>query len=216
MLDLLLTSHRLAAFAVASLILAIVPGPAVIYLMTQTLARGRKAGLASVVGVALGNLMNAAVASLGLAMILSASATAFLLIKMAGAAYLIYLGLRVLVGRKREMSSAQPRVPRSAEMFRDGMLVAFLNPKTALFFAALLPQFVDPNGRSPLLQNLIFGSLFVGIALCTDSLYVITASGLRSAVIGRSSWTRFGRFITAGTFIALGAYAAVASPRSAR
>jgi threonine/homoserine/homoserine lactone efflux protein len=95
------------------------------------------------------------------------------------------------------------------------MMVAFLNPKTALFFAALLPQFVDPAARAPLTQNLLLGSVFVAVALCTDTLYVLTASGLRSAVVRRSVWGQLGRYLSAATFFALGIYAAIASPRSA-
>jgi threonine/homoserine/homoserine lactone efflux protein len=208
-------SPRLLAFAAASLILALVPGPAVIYLMTQTLSRGRKAGLASVTGIALGNLLNAAAASIGLAALLAASCTAFFLIKMAGALYLIFLGIKALRS-KPQVSASAVMQPRRRELFLDAVLVAFLNPKTALFFAALLPQFTDANAKSPLTQNLGFASVFIAIALCTDTLYVLMASGLRDAVAGRSAWARLGRYVSAGTFIALGVYAALASPRSAR
>lgn len=207
---------KLLAFVIASLILAIIPGPAVIYLMTQTLSRGRKAGLASVGGVALGNFMNAATASFGLAALLATSATAFFLIKMTGAVYLVYLGIKAL-RRKSELSPAVPRKEsQSRELFLDAVLVAFLNPKTALFFAALLPQFADANAKSPLTQNLIFAGVFIGIAFCTDTLYVLTASGLRDAVARGARWARLGRYLSAATFIALGVYAAVASPRVAR
>jgi threonine/homoserine/homoserine lactone efflux protein len=207
---------KLLAFVIASVILAIVPGPAVVYLMTQTLSRGRRAGLASVAGVALGNLMNAGVASFGLAAILATSATAFSVVKLAGAAYLIWLGIKALRNRRSPVPQAQAADVRPLQLFRDGVVVAFLNPKTALFFAALLPQFVDPASGTPLAQNLVFGSVFVGIALCTDTMYVLTASGLRAAVVGRSHWARLGRYLSAATFFALGIYAAVASPRSAR
>lgn len=206
---------RLFAFVLASVILAIVPGPAVIYLMTQTLSRGRRAGLASVGGVALGNLMNAAVASFGLAAILATSATAFSVIKFAGAGYLLFLGIRALRNRETPLSQSPRAERRPRQLLRDGMMVAFLNPKTALFFAALLPQFVDPAARAPLTQNLLLGSVFVAVALCTDTLYVLTASGLRSAVVRRSVWGRLGRYLSAATFFALGIYAAIASPRYA-
>jgi len=207
---------KLLAFVLASVILAIVPGPAVIYLMTQTLSRGRRAGLASVAGVALGNLMNAAVASFGLAAILATSATAFSVVKLAGAAYLVWLGIKALRGRPGAVPQATRAALRPAQLFRDAVVVAFLNPKTALFFAALLPQFVDASAGAPLRQNLVFGSVFVAVALCTDTLYVLTASGLRAAVVGRSEWARLGRYLSAATFFALGVYAALASPRSAR
>jgi threonine/homoserine/homoserine lactone efflux protein len=206
---------KFLAFVLASVILAIVPGPAVIFLMTQTLSHGRRAGLASVAGVALGNLMNAAVASCGLAAILATSATAFSVIKFAGAGYLLFLGTRALRNRAAPLSQAARAARRPRQLFRDGVMVAFLNPKTALFFAALLPQFVDPAARAPLTQNLLLASVFVAVALCTDTLYVLTASGLRSAVVRRSAWGQLGRYLSAATFFALGIYAAVASPRSA-
>src|SRR5215470_1740194 len=154
-----LMPHKLLAFVLASVILAVVPGPAVIYLMTQTLSRGRRAGLASVAGVALGNLMNAGVASFGLAAILATSATAFSVVKLAGAAYLIWLGIKALRNKPAPVRQARQADVRPLQLFRDGVVVAFLNPKTALFFAALLPQFVDPASRTPLAQNLVFGSV---------------------------------------------------------
>jgi threonine/homoserine/homoserine lactone efflux protein len=137
-------------------------------------------------------------------------------VKLAGAAYLVWLGIKALRNKRAPLPQARHADVRPMQLFRDGVVVAFLNPKTALFFAALLPQFVDPSSSTPLAQNLIFGSVFVGVALCTDTLYVVTASGLRTAVVGRSEWARLGRYLSAATFFALGIYAAVASPRSAR
>src|SRR5262249_9866929 len=143
-------------------------------------------------------------------------AAAFSVVKFAGAAYLVWLGIKAL----RNKASAVPQARRGdvgpLKLFPDAGVVAFLNPKTALFFAALLPHVVDPALSTPLAQNLVFGSVFVGVALCTDTLYVLTASGLRTAVVGRSEWARLGRYLSAATFFALGIYAAVASPRSAR
>ena len=168
-------SPTLAVFLFASLLLAITPGPAVIYLVTRTLAQGRGAGLASIAGVALGNLGNAAAASLGLAALFAVSARAFTVVKLAGAAYLLYLGVRELRRAGAPQSARSGPRPRA---FRDGLLVALLNPKTALFFAAFLPQFVDPAG-SPLAQSLRLSAAFVSIAACTDTLYVFAADTLR-------------------------------------
>jgi threonine/homoserine/homoserine lactone efflux protein len=205
-------SPTLAVFLLASLLLALTPGPAVIYLVTRTLAQGRGAGLASIGGVALGNLGNAAAASLGLAAIFAVSARAFIVVKLAGAAYLLYLGI-VELRRAAAPRSPQPaRAPRS-QAFRDGLLVALLNPKTALFFAAFLPQFVDPAG-SPLEQSLRLGAAFVAIALCTDTLYVLAADTLapRIATLGG----RAGRYIAGFSFIALGIFVACGGSRPAR
>jgi threonine/homoserine/homoserine lactone efflux protein len=215
MIEMLVTSSSFAAFLVASLILAVTPGPAVIYVVTRTLGQGRKAGLSSVGGIALGNLGNAAAASVGLAAVLAASSTAFLVVKLTGAAYLVYLGLRALYARPTAESVGRPTVASPGRLLRDGFLVAFLNPKTALFFAALLPQFITP-GTSPLAQSLMLSGVFVCIAMCTDSLYVLTAATLGARLRQRASWRPFGRYVTGATFIGLGVYAALASPRNTK
>jgi threonine/homoserine/homoserine lactone efflux protein len=205
-------SPTLAVFLFASLLLAITPGPAVIYLVTRTLAQGRGAGLASIGGVALGNLGNAAAASLGLAAVFAVSARAFIVVKLAGAGYLLYLGI-VELRRAAAPRSAQPgRAPRS-RAFRDGLLVALLNPKTALFFAAFLPQFVDPAG-SPLAQSLRLSAAFVAIAVCTDTLYVLAADTLAPRIASLGG--RAGRYVTGLSFIALGIFVACGGSRPAR
>ena len=205
-------SPAFAAFIVASIVLALTPGPGVIYLVTRTLSRGRKVGLASIGGIALGDLGNAVAASAGLAAVLSACAPAFVAIKLAGAGYLVILGIRTL----RSQRPARVAAPiRPLRPFRDGFWVALLNPKTALFFAALVPQFIDPH-RSALGQSLLLGGVFVAIAMCTDTLYVLAASALAPAITQRSRWLAYGRYVSAATFIGLGVYAAFASPRSSR
>jgi threonine/homoserine/homoserine lactone efflux protein len=210
----LLTSPAFLAFLLASLALAITPGPGVIYIVTRTLRQGRRAGLASVCGVAVGNLGNAAAASVGLAAVLKASAAAFVLIKFAGAAYLIFLGIQALRTPQR-IEHSEAGVPVApAPLFRDGFIVAILNPKTALFFAALLPQFMVA-GSPPLTQSLVLSCVFVSIAACTDTLYVLTASTV-SARIRRRSGHSYGRAISAATFFALGIYAALACPRAGK
>jgi threonine/homoserine/homoserine lactone efflux protein len=207
-------SPTLAVFLLASLVLAVTPGPGVIYLVTRTLAGGRRAGLASVGGVALGNLGNAALASLGLAAVLAVSARAFTAVKLAGAAYLIYLGLREL-RRARRPTHDDPRPPvKGARIFRDGFLVALLNPKTAIFFAAFLPQFVDPT-RAPLVQSLALGAVFVAIAACTDTLYVIAADRLGPG-IARLGMRPIMARLAGLSFIALGLAVACSDTRSTR
>jgi threonine/homoserine/homoserine lactone efflux protein len=205
-------SSTFAVFLAASLVLAITPGPAVIYLLTRTLSQGRAAGLASIGGVALGNLGNAALASLGLAVVFEVSAYAFMAVKLAGAAYLVFLGIRALrpptiAGR----DAGSMRAPH-ARLFRDGFLVALLNPKTALFFAAFLPQFIDPSG-SPLGQGLLFACIFVSIAACTDTLYVLAAGALGTRIIAFGGARSYGRYVTAGSFIALGIFLACSGSR---
>jgi threonine/homoserine/homoserine lactone efflux protein len=209
----LFMSSTFNMFLIASFILAITPGPGVIYIVTHALRQGRRAGLASVLGIALGNLSNAAAASLGLAALLSASAGAFTVLKLAGAAYLVFLGIKTFLARR----AAAPVKSRNTgtRLFVDGFFVALLNPKTALFFAALLPQFIDP-AAAPLGQSLTLGAVFVSIAACTDSMYVLAAAALSRTLSENSAAQSLSRYVSALTFILLGVYAAVATPRTSR
>jgi len=213
MTDLLPAWTLLTAFVSASLLLAITPGPGVLYIITRSLAQGRSAGLASVAGVALGNLVNAIGAAVGLAALFSVSSMAFTVVKYLGAAYLVYLGIRTLTADRNEPSKPVPtRTPR---VFRDGLWVAVLNPKTTLFFAAFLPQFMDP-GANPMLQGLSLGVLFVVIAAATDSIYAL-AAGTIGPAIGRGQRLRWlGRWLSGTTFIGLGLFAALGGPGSRR
>ena len=206
----------LAAFALASLVLAATPGPGVLYVVTRTLAQGRRAGLASVAGVAAGNLGNAMGASLGLAALLALSSLAFSVVKFAGAAYLMWLGIQALrAGSVAVAAAASPAhvdAPRHRRIMRDGFLVALLNPKTALFFAAFLPQFIDPAG-SAVLQSTLFGAAFVAIAACTDTVYVL-AAGAAAPALGTLGRARaLGRYATALVYFGLGLFTALTDPK---
>jgi threonine/homoserine/homoserine lactone efflux protein len=199
-------------FLAASTVLAVTPGPGVLYIVTRTLAQGRRAGLASVAGVALGNLGNAWGASLGLALLFAVSSLAFTVVKLAGGAYLIYLGVQAL--RAGSPAAPGPERPalRPTRLFVEGLWVALLNPKTAMFFAAFLPQFMDP-GRSTLVQSLQLGAVFVAVAAATDSAYVLLASAA-SPLATRWQWgARLGRRASAGVFVGLGLYAMVSDVR---
>jgi threonine/homoserine/homoserine lactone efflux protein len=212
-IEALVMSPRFATFLLASLLLAITPGPGVIYILTRTLRQGRRAGLASVGGIALGNLANAAAASLGLAVVIAASAAAFAVVKFAGAAYLVFLGVQALRAKPSlhpDHASERPSSP--GRLFRAAFLVALLNPKTALFFAALLPQFIQPSA-APLAQTSFLGGVFVALASCTDTLYVFAAAALAQSIRRRSGWRPYGRYVSAAIFMGLGVYAALASPR---
>jgi threonine/homoserine/homoserine lactone efflux protein len=201
----------LLTFIAASLALALTPGPAVVYILTRTLSQGRASGLASVLGVALGNLGNAVGAAVGLAALFAVSSLAFTVVKWAGAAYLIYLGLRLLRS-KDDASTNSVQLPRLAfdKVFRDGFVVALLNPKTALFFAAFLPQFMSPHANH-LAQSLLLGSVFVAVAACTDLAYVLLASWLAPRLARCSGQARWGRRVAGGAFIGLGLLTALGS-----
>ena len=199
----------LAGFALASLVLAATPGPGVLYIVTRTLAQGRRAGLASVAGVACGNLGNAMGASLGLAALLAVSAVAFTVVKFAGASYLIWLGIKALrdAGAGAVGAPAASNTPqdgrRPARIMRDGFVVALLNPKTAIFFAAFLPQFIDPVG-SAVAQSALFGAAFVAIAACTDTAYVLAASAVAPLLGGMGRAREAGHYATAAVYLGLG------------
>jgi threonine/homoserine/homoserine lactone efflux protein len=209
----LFMSSTFVAYLIASTILAVTPGPGVIYIVTRTLSRGRQAGLASVAGIALGNLANATAASVGLAALLAASATAFAAMKLAGAAYLVFLGIRALRSKPIPAVPLAPDRAGRMRLFGDGFFVALLNPKTALFFAALLPQFITADA-SPLGQGLVLAAVFVSIAACTDTLYVLAAAALAPTFAETSASRSVGRYVTAAAFIGLGLYAAMAGRRT--
>jgi threonine/homoserine/homoserine lactone efflux protein len=202
------------AFLATSVVLAVTPGPGVVYIVARTTAQGRRAGLASVAGVALGNLCNAMAASLGLAALFAASATAFTAVKLAGSAYLVYLGVRALGPAGSTAPQPAFDAPPVASLFRDGFAVALLNPKTALFFAALLPPFLDPS-RSAALQGTGLAVVFVGIALVTDTAYVLAASAARSRLGSSARVRRLGRYVTGATLVGLGVFAAFSGARGA-
>ena len=210
--DLLPPLPLLLAFLTASFILAITPGPAVVYILARTLSQGRSSGLASVAGVALGNLGNAIGAAVGLAALFAVSSAAFTVVKWAGAAYLIVMGVKMLrsAGAATTASNPQMEPLKRWRIFRDGFLVALLNPKTALFFAAFLPQFMTAHA-SPLLQSLVLGASFVAVAACTDLFYVLAASLVAPRLGQLGAQARWGQRAAGASFIGLGLLTAFSS-----
>ena len=203
-----------SAFLLASFVLAVTPGPVVIYVVTRSLVQGRRSGLVSVAGVALGNLGNALAASVGLAALFAISSIAFSVIKYAGALYLVYLGVQMLRASPVENSIAIPATVSLKRVFRDGFVVALLNPKTTVFFAAFLPQFLSA-GAPPMVQGMVLGSLFVAIATITDSAYAL-AAGAAAPVLRGNVIRRIGRRLGGGVFIGLGVFTALAGSRGAK
>ena len=210
--DLLPPLPLLLAFLTASFILAITPGPAVVYILARTLSQGRSSGLASVAGVALGNLGNAIGAAVGLAALFAVSSAAFTVVKWAGAAYLIVMGVKMLRSAGAATTASNPHVKsmKRWRIFRDGFLVALLNPKTALFFAAFLPQFMTAHA-SPLAQSLALGASFVAVAACTDLFYVLAASLVAPRIGQLGAHARWGQRAAGASFIGLGLLTAFSS-----
>jgi threonine/homoserine/homoserine lactone efflux protein len=170
-------SHSLIVFGAASLALIAVPGPSVVYIVTRGIGQGRRAGMLSMLGIETGALVHVAAAALGLSAVLASSATAFTAVKYAGAAYLVYLGVRKW--RERSGDEVPEAHPASGlRLFLEGVVVNALNPKTALFFLAFLPQFVDPARGAVALQALVLGGVFVALAVLSDSVYAVAAGSL--------------------------------------
>jgi len=159
-------------FCLAALALLAIPGPAVLYIVAQSAEQGPRVGLASVAGVHLGTLVHVAAAAVGLSALILASEVAFNVVKYAGAAYLVVLGIRQLLERDRDAIVALGPEPLR-QAFLRGAVVNVLNPKTALFFLAFLPQFVDASHGGVWSQVIAFGLVFVGLGSITDSLYAL-------------------------------------------
>jgi threonine/homoserine/homoserine lactone efflux protein len=199
-------SGTLWVFALTAVALLVIPGPAVLYVVVQGAEQGRRVGLASVAGIHLGTLVHVAAATVGLSALIVASSLAFNVVKYAGAAYLIYLGVRKLLDR-----DAQTRLERTREplrrAFARGTIVNALNPKTALFFLAFLPQFVAPDRGGVWSQALVLGFVFVGLGLVSDSLYALAAGTVGGLIRRKRRLVGYGSGIV---YVTLGAAAAFA------
>jgi threonine/homoserine/homoserine lactone efflux protein len=193
----------IVAFAIASLALLVIPGPAVLYVINRSIADGRSTALAAVAGLEIGNFVHVVAATLGLSAVIAASATAFSVVKWIGAGYLIYIGIRTLARKPASFSQEQKSLSRR-KSFTQGIIVNTFNPKVALFFLSFLPQFIDENSGSAALQSLILGSLFVAIGLCTDGMYAFLASALRTTLLRGKSLPFVQRYVAGSVFIALG------------
>jgi threonine/homoserine/homoserine lactone efflux protein len=202
-----------ALFVAAALVLLLVPGPAVIYVVARSVEGGRLTGLVSVLGVELGTLLHVVFAAAGLSAIVVSSAAAFSVVKWLGAAYLIWLGLKSILGR----DGGDEETPSGGggnrfRVFSQSVLVQVLNPKVALFFLAFLPQFVDPSRGAAWIQIVVLGATLAILGLFTDGLYALlgdtAGEWVRKQSVG-ARLRRAGRYVTGGVYIALGAVAAV-------
>ena len=205
---------NLGLFSAAALALLLVPGPAVLFIVAQSVAQGRRAGLVCDLGIHSATLIHVAAAALGLSALLASSALAFSIVKYAGAAYLIWLGLKKIFGR--DVPSGDPvALPRRryARLFRDGFVVNLLNPKTALFFLAFLPQFVDPARGHVAMQITILGLVFILIGLITDGAYAFAAGTAGSWLKRSRTYLKAERYVSGTLFIGLGLSAAFTGPQ---
>jgi threonine/homoserine/homoserine lactone efflux protein len=206
----------LVLFGAAALALIVVPGPAVLYVVSQGIDGGRLGGVVSALGIATGGLVHVLAAAVGISSLVVSSATAFSVVKWAGAAYLVALGLRRLLVRDGRVEGTVPRtVERSLRrVYWQGAVVNVLNPKTALFFLAFLPQFVDVEAGAVALQIVVLGLLFVALALVSDSAWGVAAGTAASWLRGRRV-VLAQRYATGGVLVGLGLATALTGSRKA-
>jgi threonine/homoserine/homoserine lactone efflux protein len=204
----------LMLFIGAALLLLVIPGPAVFYILGRSIGHGRSAGLVSALGISVGTLVHTAAAAVGLSALLMSSAIAFGAVKYLGAAYLIYLGVQKL--RREESMELQEGAPRIrlSRIFAQGIIVNVLNPKSALFFFAFLPQFVDASRGNVVGQILFLGILFAFLGMLSDSLWAIFAGTLAQWLRGNARWMRTQRYVSGGMLISLGLATAFAGSGS--
>lgn len=193
-------------FFAAAIVLAIVPGPGMLYVLARTVRGGRREGLLSTAGTALAGILHTLAAALGISAVLAASAVAFAVVKWAGVLYLIYLGLRTLL--ERSEAEELPLHPVSQGALRQGVLTEVLNPKTALFFLAFIPQFIDPGGNA-FAQFVLLGFITTLLTSGAD-LLVVLAAGPLSRLLRRKQRLQLGqRIASGGTLVGLGVYLAL-------
>ena len=200
----------LVLFCSAALVLLLVPGPSVLYIVTRSIEHGRRAGIVSVLGTHTGALVHVAGAAFGASALIVSSAVAFSAVKYLGAAYLVWLGVRRWRAGERLSLAADRPVVAMRHLFRQGFVVSVLNPKTAIFFLAFLPQFIDPDRGSVTLQVFVLGMVFIAIGLVSDTTYALVASTL-GALLRRSRRARRAeRYVESGVYVGLGVTTAFA------
>ena len=210
----LIGHSSLILFITGAVILLVVPGPAVTYVVSRSVGHGRAAGLVSVMGIVAGTLCHVVAAALGISALLASSAVAFQFVKYLGAAYLVYLGIKTLRRNAGQLLDADAAETRLIRIFGQGLLVNLLNPKTALFFLAFLPQFVDPARGHVTLQILQLGILFALMGGCSDSVYAVIAGAAGERIRGSLRLRRAQRNVSGGALIALGLASAFSGSRS--
>lgn len=204
--------ERLGVFAFAVALLALTPGPVWIYLISRTLAQGRRAGYFSLIGVMAGVLVHLFAAALGLSALLLAVPGAFDAIKLAGAAYLLYLAWSTVRGAGFSFSP-QPLDPvPDRVLFRQSLTASVVNPKVAVFYLSLFPQFVDPTGGNVLLQSLVLGAVHITVSTVIDGALVTIAGFLSAWFVRRPGWLKMQRWFLGAAFGVLAVWLALSKP----
>ena len=201
----------LAVFVSATLALFLSPGPVVLYIVALSLNQGRMAGFVSLLGIGLASVVHISFAALGLSVLLMQSALAFSVVKYLGAAYLIILGIRTLTSRAQVSDVQSIQAMSRSQILRQGFVVNLLNPKTALFLLSFLPQFADPSRGPVVLQIIILGTIFVGMSIVSDSMYILVAGTVGQKLSGNLLLARVQKVLAGTTYIGLGLLAALSS-----
>lgn len=204
----------LLLFMGAALALLVVPGPAVLYIVARSIEGGTRAGLVSILGIHCGSLVHIAAASLGISSLLVSSALAFNVVKYLGAAYLVFLGIRTLFRREQGEVRGPRSQARRRRIFGEGIVVNVLNPKTALFFFAFLPQFVDVEQGHVGLQMLVLGLVFVALGLVSDGAWAVAAGVAAERLRARSGFLGARRWVSGGVYLGLGLVTAFSGHRA--
>ena len=209
----MIETHKLALFLTASLVLAATPGPGMLYVLSRTLAGGKREGIVSSLGTFCGGLIHVVTAAAGLSVVLATSALAFSVVKYAGAGYLIYLGVKMFVGAKRDLAAEDVAPTPKGSPFVQGVLTEVLNPKTALFFLSFIPQFVSRQGSHVFAGFFVLGLISVTLNTAGDVIAVLLAAPLKQ-LFTRSRRAQVNQRRSSGVaMIALGTYVAVSDSR---
>ncbi|HWR73872.1 MAG TPA: LysE family translocator [Nitrospirota bacterium] len=200
----MLSLSQAAVFITGAFIIIVIPGPNILYLIARSIHQGRLAGFISVLGIEAATLVHICAATLGLTSLLLSSAIAFTVVKYAGAMYLVYLGVRKLLERQEEQQEELRTTEGLKQVFIQGFVVNLLNPKTAMFFLAFLPQFVDAGHENATVQIISFGAILVVLALTVEVAYVLLSSQLRLWLNGARRFSKSRRYLAGGAYIGLG------------
>jgi len=210
------SSSAYLVFLATALAILLVPGPAVLYVVTRSIEMGRAGGIASVAGITTATAAYVALATAGLSSLVRASTVAFDAVKYAGAAYLLFLGVRRLLGRGLEEEAEEPAPRTRRRAYTQGFLVNLTNPKMIVFVFALLPQFVNPHAARPWVQTLVLGLSFTCLAFLSDSAYALAAGTFADRLRGTATIAKVQRWAGGGVLVGLGLLAVVWSPSQAR
>lgn len=213
MVDLLPPWPQFGVFLGAVIVLGVTPGPGVFYILATSIAQGARSGLVSVLGIAAGTFVHVLLAVFGLTLLLASSVVFFQFVKYAGAAYLIALGVYLLIRRGVRQEARPAQSPRETwRVFMQAVMVNVLNPKVGIFFLAFFPQFVDPARGDPAVQFFLLGALLIGVIFVTDTLFALAAGTVAGYLKAQGSRQRWPQMVAGLTYIGLGIFSATIDP----